>query len=176
MKVNKPIAGILFALAVICVIFVGFTTTTLPNGKKIPLLDEHYKNEDDVVPLEQLYADRTNSPENTPSLHANSTADLLPPVTTIDLVKDNDMIPLNITNGTYTITGDYFTVEFHANDTSGIQRFECNINSMEFKECLSPILVYTKPESNGTKAIEIRAVDTKDNVERQPSVIVYETK
>lgn len=173
MKLKKPIVGALISLGVVLTLFISVSVSVgSHNGNYV---EQSTVKEDSQSAFEALYADKSDSPQNNPSLYVNSTKDLQPPLTEIIEVVDEHGKVAEIENGTTIMKGDYLMVKFNATDKSEIKNYECSFDSKTWKECISPVVIY-RDEGNRTKTIEIRATDIHNNVEEQKAVLLYETR
>lgn len=181
MKPRKSTVWALISLGVVITTLVTVTELTFSSNNQSQT--QYYtqpqymkEDKDDVVPLQDLYSDRSDSPQNNPALHLNSTEDLQAPLTEVINVLDNANLPVNETDGRYVISGKYVMIEFNATDKSKIDHFECSENGESWTKCKSPHVVYNTEKSNETKTIEIRATDIHNNIEQQPASLLYETR
>lgn len=172
---RKQTLGALIALGTVFTIFFVISGVTFSSKNGTNYNQSQYENEDNTLSLQEMYSDRTDSPINNPALHENSTEDLQAPFTEIKSVMDNDNQPVNATGGRYTLDDKYMMIEFNATDESEIKHYECADDGKNWVLCKSPVVIYNT-NGNGTKTIEIRAVDIHNNIEQQPASILYETR
>src|SRR6266487_1493830 len=96
----------------------------------------------------------------------NWTVDTVPPVTSINTALDGNKSA--ITNGSNTRSTSVI-FSFSANDTGGIDHFECSIDSSNFTTCTSPVLFTSANISDGTHTFKVLAEDNSTNRDPSPA-------
>src|SRR6266487_1091117 len=96
----------------------------------------------------------------------NWTVETVPPVTSINTALDGNKSA--ITNGSNTRSTSVI-FSFSANDTGGIDHFECSIDSSNFTTCTSPVLFTSANISDGTHTFKVLAEDNSTNRDPSPA-------